>query len=502
MGKEDSLVSNLKVLAAVRRPLYETVLGSWKGPFLGLSPAVARSGAATLRKVLPDGREVFLHSSGDPVREAERFAQSNVAGHPAAVLLLGFGLGYHVREVLKRLAPGGQLTVAILNPDAFVHALERIDLTDLLSAREIDFVWGSEAEILEQIFRHPVYLEQPENVIFHKPSITFAGTNGGYLYEFLDQVEAHRAFWATHGDLIRRNLEANLETVLRTPGVIRLFDFWSSRPCFIVGAGPSLDDALPHLEAAGRCGMLLAVGSALPPLARAAVRPHLSIAIDPVDPSADYIRLGARGVPLVFVPQVAPKVLDHHEGLRFVGLAGNESHGMYANTLVLSKGVLDGQGSVAVYALDLAIRMGCDPIVLVGVDLSSPGGRSHAGGHPSAGRGEVAHDGMLFQPRVEKVGGGQTYTLRNFHRFLRAIERRIEFKPGRTYINTSASGVRIRGTEEAGLEDVVRRLAGSTSEGLDRLLRQAAEGDAGPLVRVPGSSRATEPIPATPTGSP
>lgn len=442
---------------------------------------MARTGALTLKKLFEDGREVFLHSSGDPVREARSFVQANVNGSPSELLLVGFGLGYHVRELLLRMPEGSTCTVAVLNPDAFWHAMEWIPLQDILSSRTLRLIWGTDAQILEQVFQHPLFNDDPSRILIHRPSLAFAGEGAAYLQEYVDQVEAHNAFWSTHGVLIRKNLQENLETALRTPGVIHLFSLFRGRPCFIVAPGPSLDDEVARLAEARERGVVLAVGSALPVLARAGIRPHLVIAIDPLEQTAAFHKSSGRNIPLVFVPQISPAALTAHEGPKFVGLSGNETHGLYSNTLLLSKGVIDGQGSVSVFALDLAIRMECDPIVFVGMDLSNPDRRIHAGGHPDQDRMGVSQDRLVFHPKVTKVDGQETFVLRNYHRFLRNLERRIEFHPGRKYINTSRIGVRIRSTEETGFEEVLASLPAVSSEEIDRTIldtHSAKKGDA------------------------
>ncbi|MBI2061735.1 MAG: DUF115 domain-containing protein [Nitrospirae bacterium] len=489
---QDILSENLQALHRFHRDLHGHAVQNWKQRWPGLSPAFARTGAFTLKKVFPDGREVFLHSSGDPVREARSFVQGRF-GSGSDAMILGFGLGYHVREALQRIPSGATITVTIVNPDAFWYALEWIPIADLLSDPRLEYIWGSDAEILAKVFQHPIFLNDPDRIYFHKPSLSFAGDESLYLQEFVDQVEAHRAFWATHSERIRRNLEANLETVVRSPGVLKLFDLFAGEPCFVVAPGPSLDDALPELEKAREHGVILSIGAALPTLAQAGIRPHLAIAVDPVEVSAAFHRSGARHVPLVFIPQVTPEVLTLHEGPKFVGLGGNESHGMYSNALLLSKGVLDGQSSVSVYAVDLAIRLGCDPIVFVGLDLSNPDQRGHSSTYPSIGHPaklSVPQEQLVFHPKAQTVDGKSTFILRNFHRFLRAIERRIQFGPPRRFVNTSRIGVQIKGAQSSPLDQVLLSLSAHSSQDFDaRILRAAGRGanPDGPSDRRPRS---------------
>lgn len=53
----------------------------------------------TLKATRPDGSEVFLHSRFDPAKQAAVFAEKNIPKNAKAVIVLGVGLGYHLRAI-------------------------------------------------------------------------------------------------------------------------------------------------------------------------------------------------------------------------------------------------------------------------------------------------------------------------------------------------------------------------------------------------------------------
>ena len=100
--------------------------------------------------------------------------------------------------------------------------------------------------------------------------------------------------------------------------------------------------------------------------------------------------------------------------------------------------------------LDAAIRMGCDPIVFVGQDLSFSDGHSHAAGVEK--RLKVERTPCT----VESVDGSRIPTSSVLLWFRRWIEDRIAREPGRTFINVSQTGARIKGTQEMPLEEAIK----------------------------------------------
>ena len=79
----------------------------------GIEVVAGRGGAPTLR-----AGKLFLHSRYQPVEEARGLVESAQLKPQRPVLVVGMGLGYHVRELLDR-----EYETAVVEPDAAVAAL-------------------------------------------------------------------------------------------------------------------------------------------------------------------------------------------------------------------------------------------------------------------------------------------------------------------------------------------------------------------------------------------
>lgn len=115
---------NLSILESIDRELWERVKGVTLPEDFILYPS--RSGRPTLRV-----GETLIHSSYDPVKEAETWVNYWLKEWDgfSTPLLFGLGLGYHVEEMARRL----QRTFIVIEPDIRVLrcALDIIDLHPL-----------------------------------------------------------------------------------------------------------------------------------------------------------------------------------------------------------------------------------------------------------------------------------------------------------------------------------------------------------------------------------
>ncbi|MBP2675071.1 MAG: uncharacterized protein H6Q84_1911, partial [Deltaproteobacteria bacterium] len=121
---------NMKELEAVDGRLAERVRNAERGA--GLSVVPSKTGPPSIKV---DG--AALHSVYDPVREAREWVEHHGkdTDGAASIAVLGFGLGYHVEELLR----GTDKPVTVFEPrvDILRAALEARDLSAILSRARI-----------------------------------------------------------------------------------------------------------------------------------------------------------------------------------------------------------------------------------------------------------------------------------------------------------------------------------------------------------------------------
>ena len=154
----------------------------------------------------------------------------------------------------------------------------------------------------------------------------------------------------------------------------------SGRPAIVCGAGPSLTAALPILKPVAGQAAILAVGRALPLLIEAGIQPDVVVEVDALSHYNWRHTLKPTGL-LVAPATVAPEVAD-----RFDRIIWGLSDMPAVNAALVALGIplqpLTLSGSVLVTAVDLAIRVGCRQLALIGADFClASDGRSHATGY-------------------------------------------------------------------------------------------------------------------------
>ncbi|MDD5451012.1 MAG: hypothetical protein PHT49_03875 [Desulfovibrionales bacterium] len=134
------LESNLALLASKDRDLGARMSGVGVGLSWELLPAV--DGLLTAGKLFGQGHYRYIHSRISPGQEAEQWAAS-VVDVCGSFVVLGFGLGYHISQLLKRNRSFSRLLIVEAEPELFRAALECVDLTGILNDGRVNLVVGT-----------------------------------------------------------------------------------------------------------------------------------------------------------------------------------------------------------------------------------------------------------------------------------------------------------------------------------------------------------------------
>ena len=190
---------------------------------------------------------------------------------------------------------------------------------------------------------------------------------------------------------------ANLPRVATRPSIAALQGAFRGRPALLVSPGPSLSRNVARLaELEGRAVVLTGT-HALGVLQSHGVRPDLVLASDPGDLLRHWRGVAPERVGgLVVSVSCHPSLFELATPSQFTFGANAEIDGWIFDALGEAAHLATG-GSVACSALSLAVYMGCDPIALVGQDLSFSDGRYYAEG------------GLDGDARVERGAGGSFF---------------------------------------------------------------------------------------------
>ncbi|MCB1109188.1 MAG: DUF115 domain-containing protein, partial [Chlamydiia bacterium] len=209
-------------------------------------------------------------------------------------------------------------------------------------------------------------------------------------------LEIRRMTTLTHGRYCEyfyhyrlfENLLSNFKRFDRMFLIRHMKDLFKGRPAVVCGAGPSLTGVIEDLKQYRHKAVIFAGGSTIAALSNQGVQPHLALAVDP-NPD-EYPRLKASSaytVPMIMGARVLPDIFNASVGdIGYMqSIACDISEYWVTEQLGIQGALLEeGMGeealSVTTSCIALAEYMGCNPIVLAGVDLAFTGLEQYAKG--------------------------------------------------------------------------------------------------------------------------
>lgn len=162
-----------------------------------------------------------------------------------------------------------------------------------------------------------------------------------------------------------------------------LFGKFKGIPAIICGAGPSLGKQIERLGTLKDNALIFAGGSALNGLMIKGVLPHFGAGIDPNE--TQILRLNESqhtNVPFFYRTRMLVEAARKIPGDRLYisGVGGYDIADYYEKKFGLEAEFLDEGHNVVNFCTEIATRMGCSPIIFVGMDLAFTGMKAYSPG--------------------------------------------------------------------------------------------------------------------------
>jgi hypothetical protein len=330
---------------------------------------------------------VLLHSPKDPLSEAKTEIDKIDLSHTNCVILLGFGLGYHALEVMKEVPSDCYLLIIELDINILRAALSALDLRNLLENRHVDFMIGEHvSEIIPKLVdRFSGVSTNNVQVIAHSQSFRLYPEYQNIVEGIVKSSQIVTSNNETRLKYGLRWYENTLKNIMNTDsfsGVNGLFNRFKGVPAIIVSAGPSLDKNIHYLKRIkNEKVLLIAVDTALKCLLSHGIKPDFVASIDCQEITCQFFSgTDFEDIHLVS-PFRIPSSIIRKFGSRTLFCDDKELN-LWREFRKYLEGLGDINigGTVAIFAFDLARKLGCDPIIFMGQDLSFPGERYYARG--------------------------------------------------------------------------------------------------------------------------
>lgn len=350
------------------------------GPYRRIN---SRTGLPIL-EVTRNNRATCLCSKVDPQREAKRVVQTYLDGSEQLVVLFGMGLGYHLHEML-RMNSGAHYVVVEPDFELFSEILKTRDLSCLMLSKHVTLLIEPKAVDLDELSPHPPTANIAHIVLRSYRALyeTEAAQAEKDFQAYVNSKKINRATLRRFDRLWTKNTFKNCHYFFTRGGVSMLRGRFRGIPAIVVAAGPSVEQDLPLLKQYSAGCVIIAVDTVLNTLLKRGIGPDFAVTVDPQLINSYHLAsvvIPVETLPvLVADPAVYPTVLRTYRGDVLI-TSSVFNPGRIIEQFADIKGSIAAGGSVATAAFDLARIMGADPVILMGLDLSFSGGKTHISG--------------------------------------------------------------------------------------------------------------------------
>ncbi|UNL84780.1 motility associated factor glycosyltransferase family protein [Priestia koreensis] len=407
--------------------------------------SIIKTKTAPTVKVESEASSFFLHSSYDPLKEAQKWVTEKMkSGH--TLLVIGMGAGYHVEELLNT-NNSAQIIVYEFNVSYYKWILSTGLIEGVIRNPRVKYkLLESKEDVREfsSLLNNHIYLLRPSLNMVEEKYMKIMREIQSYLIT-QDTIENYAV-----------TLDANfLKNVALGDPFFKECNFSFKKRMILVSAGPSLYKQLDNLKKAQKSGSFTigVVGTAFRPLLKHGLYPDFVMVSDPLDNIIEQFEdLNNENIPLFYLSTANSKAIFNYQGPRYIvwqkGYKNAEQEAAIRGQTLIETG-----GSVATCLLDVMITMGAEQVALVGQDLAFTNNQSHVEG---AHRTRIVHE----TPNLLKVrsfdGVSTVSTSRNLFTYLRWFEGYAESKVNIELWNCTEGGAFIRGFKNSKFKDFLK----------------------------------------------
>lgn len=425
-----------------------------------------KSGMPNFKLNLEDS-SFYLHSSYDPVKEAKNWiSRIDLTGFDS-IAVLGIGVGYHIEELVAKYSNKNKILIEP-NIYVFIKLLQTKDIRHIIKASNTLIVVSDDSENIAKVFLGLREEGQIDNVHFEE-LLSYKRVYGdwwnNFIKEFIKYSRLHEINTNTSVFFAKDWLTNFFESLKQFPESAYLDNYKSAFdkiPAIIVSAGPSLNKNVHLLKDLKNKALIISAGSSVNILESRGVTPHFMVGVD-----------GGEGESRIFNNVKSNEIyFAYTSSVHYDGLKNYKGPKLYFKTNALEYGTIFDKemgvntkdmcsgASVSNLAVDIAKMLGCDPIVLIGQDLSYPNLECYA-------QGAVLKDEQdnIIKKSVERkdkmyvlekdIQGNLVHTIPSMISIKIYFEEFVKHNPDIKFLNGTEGGLPIKGVENKPLGQII-----------------------------------------------
>jgi len=419
-----------------------------------------------------------LHSTRSVEREMQRLL-GDACGEDAVLFIFGIGMGHCLDYIRKNRLPYRKIIILEPYNNILRELLKRRSFADLFDMKETSvFVFGNPREASDRIF---------ETVLHHKNikmlyHMSYRSLFSDIFLEISRLVASNsislRSSVATIDHYLREWTLHQIKALkIDAMEASAFYGKFSRVPAVIVSAGPSLERHAEKLREIRDRALVIGPGSGAKILNRRNIPFHMAMATDSSRAELELFRDFKVNAALVQSYRVNPEMYEIFPNDIFRMVLNNDhiANYYYACSGKNDVGVVNDFASVSSCALEYAISLGCDPIILIGQDLCYYGQKTHA----DEEAGDISGNRIAGLKEAIDINGDRVMTCGAFLSMQYDMEKIAQRHRNRVrIINATEAGLGISGVENANFDEVLKKYVfnrpGDVRERMESAAKEAA----------------------------
>lgn len=324
----------------------------------------SKNGAPTLF-IEEDGNSKYIHSKIDPEKEKERFKNNDFSSD--LIIILGIGLGYH----LKAIDTVTKSKILVIDKIENIEAKAQ-ETNSELKDTGFHFISSNHSQEIQKYIQNKDF--NTLSIIEHPNSIRVFPEFYNKIKDEIQSAVSNKAGNIATKNLFStlyfRNIIKNLEDIGSKYSVSAFFDKLKDFPAIVISSAPSLYEQLDYIKKNQDAFILICVDSALSVLQSENIIPDFVISIDPQPWILEH-QFESKGDFLLI-----ESISAYKSNLKKTSLVSLNSHPVsqaIEQFFPEKIGSVDSKtGTVAGDAIAAAVNFGCNPIIITGMDFCFP----------------------------------------------------------------------------------------------------------------------------------
>lgn len=439
---------------------------------MSLNVEISKDGYKVL-KINENNKAIYLGSKYNQKREIEKFInQFKEFTQKDNFIIFGLSFGEHIKELLKKIDETSKILIVEFNNELIEYCKNDNDIKQIINNDRVTLT--SDIKEVELFIYRYISETNVENLKVKPYSI----------YDKIYMENLKKAYKAIKVLLVRITLEkntmqnsgrvffdaslSNLKYIAKSTAISKLKNAYKGKPVVIVSAGPSLINNIDKLKGVDNA-LILTGGRTLGALLERNINPNCLGVVDAGEVSYKLVEPYIKDLkcPLLFTDATNNKIVSQNENGKFFDTQSNFIRQVWKEDIIS----LYGGGSIVHTLTNLAIYMGCNPIIFIGQDLAYTGERGHA---TCSGNkwdewtfDKYKNESDIY---VKDINGDLVRTSVVLDDYRTCLEAIISEFPSIKFINATEGGANIEGAENRILKDVLKELKKETIIPMEKFL--------------------------------